>query len=166
MKLTGASHNRTFLASWQTKRNGKDALLHRMRDMTRALEALQIEMHGQLAASAPGQHSPHFLADANAVQALNNFKAELDQVRRILWFYIEEAAQPAAPGDDYIQQAKHSQRLSGVLTPVSPAPDTDEETAGGAPESFFKRLDVVIDNYYLQEKKPVTNTKAGKPMGF
>jgi hypothetical protein len=166
MKPIGASHSRTFLASWQTKRNGKDALLHHLRDMTRALEALQIEMHGQLAASAPGQHSPHFLADANAVQALNNFKAELDQVRRILWFYIEEAAQPPAPDGDYTQQVKHSQRLNSILTPVSPAPDTDEAIAGGAPESFFKRLDVVIDNYYLQEKRPVANTKSGKPMGF
>lgn len=149
MKPT-ATHHLISLAAWRQKPKTKDTVLERIQTMTRELEAVQAEMHRQLSEPA-SDHKSRFFEDSTAVEVLSRFKAELDQLRRILWFYIEEAAQKPAAGMDQ-EQARRLERVTGLLSALSPQPDMPMTEQSG---SFFERLNVVIDNY-MQEKKPVS----------
>ena len=164
MKPTGNPHRRSALNSWQRQPQVKNAVLHRIRNVTGELEAIQTEMHSELTETASGNRLAKFFEDANAVQVLNDFKAELDQLRRILWFYIEEAARKPVAGLDQEQQAKRLQRVNELLRALSPQPSATGATADKPPASFFERLDVVIDTY-MQEKKPVAQVKTAKALG-
>jgi hypothetical protein len=163
MKPTGNIQGRSAFNSWQRQPQVKNAVLHRIRSITGELEAIQTEMHSELTETPGGDKLTKLFEDTSAVQVLNDFKAELDQLRRILWFYIEEAAGKTVARLDQEQQAKRLQRVNELLRALSPQP------AAGATQvkpsaSFFERLDVVIDNY-MQEKKPVAQVKTAKLPG-
>jgi hypothetical protein len=149
MKPT-AIHQLIPVAAWRQPKR-KDAVLERIQTFTRDLEAIQAEMHTQFAGPDAFKKST-FLEDTAAVQVLCQLKAELDQMRRILWFYIEAAAQKPAANMDH-EQARRLERVTGLLSALSPQPGI---AAGGEQSgSFFERLNVVIDTY-MQEKKPVS----------
>jgi hypothetical protein len=164
MKPTGNTHRRSALNSWQRQPQVKNAVLHRIRNITGELEAIQTEMHSELTETESGNRLAKLFEDANAAQVLNDLKVELDQLRRVLWFYIEEAARKSAPGLDQEQQAKRLQRVNELLRALSPQPSTPAAAAEKPTASFFERLDVVIDTY-MQEKKPVAQVKTAKPAG-
>ena len=96
MKPASNLHRLPATDSWQRQPQVKNALMQRIKSITSEIHSIQAEMHGQLNEPAGGSRLAKFFDDENAVQAFNDFKAELDQLRRILWFYIEQAtAQPA-----------------------------------------------------------------------
>src|SRR4029077_6532933 len=163
MKLAGTTHRRTSITAWHRKPNAKDSVLHRIQAITKELGTIQAEMHSQLTDPA-GAKISKLLEDNTAALVLNNFKAELDQLRRILWFYSEEAAgKPAVTGMDEEQQAQSVQRVTELLRALSPPPATSAAAlAGEESGSFFERLNLVIDNY-MQEKKPVVAEPKAAP---
>ena len=117
-------------------------------------------MHGRLADSTTSDRLPKFFEDEAAVQVLNDFKAELDQLRRILWFYIEQATGNLAAGADAGQHDERLQRVNELLRTLAPqAPGGTAAEQNQRSISFFERLDVVIDTY-MQEKKPVATAQA------
>ena len=163
MKPTGNIHRLPAIDSWQRQPQVKNALVHRIKRVTGEIHSIQAEMHVELNEPASENKLARFFEDENAVQSLNDFKAELDQLRRILWFYLEQAsAQPAAAMNGE-QQDKRTQRVNELLRALAPQPAVSA-LAGQAVQpsvSFFERLDVVMDTY-LQEKKPVAQAKAAK----
>jgi len=158
-KPTGNVYRLPEIDSWRRQPQIKNALLHRIKNTTHEIHAIQKEMHGKLTESDSGNRLPKFFEDEAAVQVLNDFKAELDQLRRILWFYIEEVSGSLA-GADPERYDTRLQRVNELLRTLAPKP-----SGGAAPEehtrsiSFFERLDVVIDTY-MQEKKPVAPAQA------
>jgi hypothetical protein len=152
MRSTGSTHRRTPINAWQIKPNGKDAVLKRIQTITRELGILQTEMHGELAQPARGKTNK-FFEDGAAIEALNVFKAELDQLRRILWFYIEEAARKPGSTTEQEQQSRRLERVTDLVRAISPAASDSRATVEYG--SFFERLNSVIDAY-IQEKKPVS----------
>ncbi|HEY4678483.1 MAG TPA: hypothetical protein VIJ01_15060, partial [Candidatus Angelobacter sp.] len=92
MKPTGTIHRIPVIDSWQRQPQIKNALVNRIKNITCEIHSIQAEMHNQLNEPASGSRVAKLFEDENAVQVLNDFKAELDQLRRILWFYIEHAS--------------------------------------------------------------------------
>ena len=128
--------------------------------MTRDIHAIQEEMHGKLTEYTAAHALPKFFEDGAAVQVLNDFKAELDQLRRILWFYIQEATGHLPAGAAYDPQDNRLQRVNELLRALAPKPQGETVAHERQPSiSFFERLDVVIDTY-MQEKKPVAPAQA------
>ncbi|MGB9123219.1 MAG: hypothetical protein WCE73_21570 [Candidatus Angelobacter sp.] len=160
MKPTGNIHRLPATESWQRQPQIKNALVHRIKNITGEIHSIQAEMHGELNEPANENKLPRFFEDENAVQLLNDFKAELDQLRRILWFYIEQAsAQPSATMSNE-QRDTRLQRVNELLRALAPAEKPAIAGEMIQPSvSFFERLDVVIDTY-MQEKKPVVQVKA------
>lgn len=160
MKPTGNIHRLPATDSWQRQPQIKNALVHRIKNITGEIHSIQAEMHGQLNEPASENKLARFFEDEHAVQSLNDFKAELDQLRRILWFYLEQAsAQPSAAMSNE-QHDTRLHRVNELLRTLAPA--SKSTIAGEAIQpsiSFFERLDVVIDTY-MQEKKPVVQAKA------
>jgi hypothetical protein len=159
MKATSNLHRLPATDSWQRQQQIKNALVHRIKNITGEIHSIQAEMHGQL--NEPGSENKlaKFFEDESAVQSLNNFKAELDQLRRILWFYLEQAsAQPSPINNE--QQDTRLQRVNELLRTLAPAAKSAIAGQTVQPSvSFFERLDVVMDTY-MQEKKPVVQVKA------
>jgi hypothetical protein len=160
MKATSNLHRLPATDSWQRQPQIKNTLVHRIKSITGEIHSIQAEMHGQL--NEPGSENKlaKFFEDESAVQSLNDFKVELDQLRRILWFYLEQAsAQPSATLNNE-QQDTRLQRVNELLRTLAPAP---KSAIAGEPVqpsiSFFERLDVVMDTY-MQEKKPAVPAKA------
>ena len=160
IKPTGNVHRLPEIGSWRRQPQIKNALLHQIKNTTREIHAIQKEMHGKLAESSAGNKLPKFFEDEAAVQVLNDFKAELDQLRRILWFYIEQATGNLAAGADPGQHDERLQRVNELLRTLAPqAPGGAAAEQNQRSISFFERLDVVIDTY-MQEKKPVAPAQA------
>jgi len=161
IKPTGNVYRLPEIDSWKRQPQVKNALLHQIKNTTHEIHAIQKEMHSKLAESGTGNSLPKFFEYESAVQVLSDFKAELDQLRRILWFYIEEATGNLAAAADHAQHDHQQlQRVNELLRALAP------KACGTAPAdepkrsiSFFERLDVVIDTY-MQEKKPVVPAQA------
>jgi hypothetical protein len=166
MKTTGNIHHLPATDSWQRQPQVQSALVRRIKSITGEIHSIQAEMHGELNEPASENKLARLFEDENAVQSLNDFKVELDQLRRILWFYLEQvSAQPPATMTSE-QQDQRTQRVNELLRALAPPP-TSSTLAGQTVQpsvSFFERLDVVIDTY-MQEKKPVAQAKAAK-VGF
>ena len=159
MKPTGNVHRLPEIDTWRRQPQVKNALLHQIKNTTHAIHTIQKEMHGKLAEPNAVTRLPKVFEDEAALQVLNDFKAELDQLRRILWFYIEEATGNLAAADTD-QHDKRLQRVNELLRTLATA--TPADAAGEQNQrsiSFFERLDVVIDTY-MQEKKPVVPAQA------
>lgn len=163
MKPTGHNHRRSTLNSLQQPPTVKNTVLHRIRNVTSELEAIQAEMHSELTGAAKDNHVVKFFEDASATQVMNDFKAELDQLRRILWFYTEDAAkktQATSPEQQTVQLQRFTELLR-ALAPKAASPELKEEKPS---VSFFERLEVVMDTY-MKDKKPVgqiTTIKASR----
>ena len=150
MKTPGTTHRRSTLNTWQHPSHVKSTVLRRIRTITSELEAVQAEMHHELTGPANENKVARFFEDATALETLNDLKAELDQLRRILWFYIEETAANITSGAKPEQQAQRLQHFTELLRALS-KPETNEATAKKPAASFFERLDVVMDTY-MQDK--------------
>ena len=160
MKPTGNIHPLPATDSWQRQPQIKNALVHRIKRITSEIHSIQEEMHVELNGPASGTKLARFIEDENAVQLLNDFKAELDQVRRILWFYIEHASAHPIEAKDNEQQDQRLQRVNELLRALAPPAKSAISQQTLQPSiSFFERLDVVMDTY-MQGKKPVAQAKA------
>ena len=145
---SGFVNRPSLVTAWPRKPNTRAAILQRIQVLTKELESLQAEMHTQLTGPAAAGQSSSYFDDPEAVQALNGLKAELDQFRRILWFYAEEAAKKPASGNVLQSKTKQSE--------VQPRlPLQNSGTTGAAqPAWYFDRLELVIESYI--KKKPAT----------
>lgn len=161
MKPAVNIHRLAEVGSWQHQPQIKNALVNRIKNITREIHSIQAEMHNQLNESGSGSRVPTLFENEDASQVLNDFKAELDQLRRILWFYIEQASICSSAAMDIEQQDKRLQRVNELLRTLAPPPHTEAIPGQNTQPSvsFFERLDVVMDTY-LQEKKPVAQAKA------
>jgi hypothetical protein len=160
MKST-ATTKRNSLSLWQQQSQAKHGVLHLMKGITAELESLQAVMHGYLATAEGEYKKGLFFADADAMQVLNHFKAELDQLRRILWFYLEGTA--GNPGLDVDQELKtrRLQRITELLGALAPQPAASAAGAGQESGSFFERLNQVID-VHMRDKTPITQSSLAK----
>ena len=160
MKSTVTIRQRSPLTLWQQQSQVKHGVLHRIKDITAELESLQAAMHGAL--NEPGEaYKNPFYEDADAVRVLNHFKAELDQLRRILWFYIEEATGKSGPDLDQEEKNRRLQRVTELLGALAPKPAVSLQAPSQEPGSFFERLNKVID-VHMGDKTPIAGPIAAK----
>ena len=121
MKPTGNIHRLPAIDSWQRQPQVKNALLHRIQNVTTEIHSIQAEMHGEITEPARSNKLATLFEDSNAVQVLNDFKAELDQLRRILWFYIEQASAKSTGVSDIEQQNKRLAARERTAAHLGPA---------------------------------------------
>jgi len=122
-----------------------DRVLDRIKTITGELESLRADIDRQI-------KNPHSLdklargaADESSV-TLSQFKAALDQLRQILWSYLEQVSEEADAvrcGDALALRGAPSLRRGQY--PAVAVPRSTPSASG--PLSFFDRLDVVIDEY-------------------
>lgn len=149
--------NTSRIPAWRQPAGKAERILAQVKKLTSELHDLQTELYRELAEEDGRRRSHSALIAAPARDGLIELKAAADQLRRVLWFYVQNSS-----------HACDSSQLA-------PEPDTRETLTlqepfmqqgipcptGGASSSFFERLNLVIDGYMHQ--RGISTGKTPKP---
>jgi hypothetical protein len=146
MKARNPLERRSTSGSRSSYLPSQDRILQQIKTTTGELDRLQAEIYRLM--SKPGEisrkKSPAH--EAATAETLAQFKAALDRLRGVLWFYIEQFAHPAQVMKREWEPLRHEENrppdLHQVQIPQSCGlglSNTDP------PGSFFDRLNVMID---------------------
>lgn len=114
-------------------------ILNRIKQLTQELHAIQHELYAELSEEDGSPRKDSILNLAPAAGDLSAFKAAADQLRRVLWYYLEDVTQTCG-GD-----TRERPDLIKLQEPrTSTAEPLDQPLEAG---SFFERLNLVIDGY-------------------
>ena len=142
---------------WQRPADATQRILLQVTKLTRELNAVQTELYRELAEADGSLRQKSLLNSSAATDDLLALKIAADQLRRILWFYLEHS--PEQNGTDGLSQAT---KLENDSARVSLAPQRQPEPQPAEPGSFFERLNLVIDGY-MQQRGDANIRKASKP---
>ncbi|HXB22685.1 MAG TPA: hypothetical protein VNV88_14960 [Candidatus Solibacter sp.] len=106
---------------------------------------MHAEISSQISHDSIGQRQALF-DEANAMELLTDFKCAIDQLRSVLWLYIEEFCD--RPNEDPALKTTHLLHATEMLRAL-----TQHQQSASRPvsffqeDSFFERLHTVMDAY-------------------
>lgn len=114
-------------------------ILARVKQLTQELHTIQHELYAELSQEDGSPRKDSILTLSPAAGDLNALKGAADQLRRVLWFYLDEVGEKcegdAGERQDVIKAREpHTSAADPITRPLE---------AG----SFFERLTLVIDGY-------------------
>lgn len=133
-------------------------VLERIRVLTAELRALQDDIQDQTGERAEQLAQTMVRGDQASAQALEDFRAVVDQIRSVLWLCSEEAGAEPVTRDGRHRFSRGGAGLRS-LSSESRAETMRSQTRDAV--SFFDRLDRVIDNY-MQAGGPIVDRGPGK----
>lgn len=122
---------------------GPQIMIMRIRKITEELEAIHAEISSQLNPDCIGKAQSLF-DEVNAVELLTDFKCAIDQLRSVLWRYIEEVSGQTT--EDPALKATHLLRATEMLRALTQQ-QSSRPLASFQEGSFFDRLHIVMDAY-------------------
>ena len=128
-----------------------DQTLSRIRAATQQLNDVQTELYRR--ALAPNPEATHaFLDEPSSLDVLSEFKAAVDELRRFLWFYIDELAKRAGTDPDLMIQGYRLRRATEMLRVLS-----DEPMIAACPtlqdtQSFLEQVITVVEDRLTKVK--------------
>lgn len=142
------------ISAWRQS-DKPDHILNEVKKIIRELHELQSELYRELAEEDGSRRRQSALSVAPACDDLAELKAAADQLRRFLWFYLQDSS-----------HASDSPQANDAPVTNEPLILQDSFTQTGAlaeaaSSSFFQRLNLVIDGYML-DRGISTRSKAPK----
>ena len=129
-------------------------MLDRIRIITGELQAMHVEISSQLSPNSIGQRHPIF-DEADAMEFLTDFKGAIDEVRSVLWLYIEELSK--RPDENPALRTTHLLRATEMLRALSEHQQSSNPASFFQEGSFFDRLHTVMDAY-ANDYRPLSRT--------
>src|SRR5438270_13847502 len=121
-----------------------DQTLSRIRAATQQLNDVQTELYRR--ALAPNPEDTHaFLDEPTSLDVLSGFKAAVDELRRFLWFYIDELAKRVGADPDLMMQGYRIRRATEMLRVLSDEPMIAECTSLQDTQSFLEQVVTVVE---------------------
>ena len=151
MRARSRLEGRSTFGSGSRDLPGQDRILRQIEIVTGELDVLQAEIYSrmtELARKSPAE-------DAAAVHTMTHFKAVLDRLRHVLWFYIEQFAGKAETNARREPLRQGPDRLADHPRALMPQSRGESDPPG----SFFDRLDVVIDTCMKATPPAQSNTR-------
>lgn len=122
-------------------------MINRIRKITEELEAMHAEISSQISHDSIGQRQALF-DEANAMELLTDFKCAIDQLRSVLWLYIEEFCD--RPDENPALKTTHLLRATEMLRALTQHNQSTSNPVSSFQEgSFFERLHTVMDAYAI-----------------
>jgi hypothetical protein len=118
--------------------------LARIRAITRELNEIQTELYRKTLASHP-EATHAFLEDPNSLDILSGFKAAVDELRRFLWFYIDELANRKGADADLLIEGYRIQRATEILRVLCQEPVTTHENSLRGVRTFLEQVTAVVE---------------------
>jgi hypothetical protein len=143
------------IPAWRQPTEKADRIATEVKKIIRELHELQSELYRELAEEDGSRRRQSALSTAPACDDLIELKNAADQLRRFLWFYLEDPS-----------HASDSPQMNAAAVTDEPLVLQDSFTQTGtlaeaASSSFFERLNLVIDGY-MQHRGISTRSKAPK----
>ncbi len=132
-------------------------MLDRIRVITEELQAMHVEISSQLSPNPVGQRHPIF-DEADAMEFLTDFKGAIDELRSVLWLYIEELSK--RPDENPATRTTHLLRATEMLRALSQHQHSSSPASFFQEGSFFDRLHTVMDSY-ADDYRPINKTNHG-----
>ena len=151
MKARSRLEGRSTFGSGSRDLPGQDRILRQIEIITGELDVLQAEIYRRM--TEPAWKLP--AEEAAAAHAMTHFKAVLDRLRHVLWFYIDQFAGKAEMNARREPLRQGPDRLADLPRAVMP----QSRGESSPPGSFFDRLDVVIDTCMKAAPPPQSNTR-------
>jgi hypothetical protein len=129
-------------------------MLQRIRVITEELQAIHGEISNQLSPNSTDQRHPIF-DEADAMEFLTDFKGAIDEVRSVLWLYIEELSKQ--PDENPALRTTHLLRATEMLRALSEHQQSSKPASFFQEGSFFDRLHTVMDAY-ADDYRPLSRT--------
>jgi hypothetical protein len=157
MKTRDAVKAQRPIPVWQPA--GKvESIMNQVRKLTCELHALQHELYSELSEEDGSRRQDSPLRQAPACEDLKSLQTAADQLRRVLWFYLDLASHAA----NATEQDESRTTEEWLLQHPRHEPAMVEQQPFLEPGSFFERLNLVIDGY-MQQRGITRNGKAVKP---
>jgi hypothetical protein len=123
----------------------------KIKNLTQELQAVQEELCVELAMPDGTPRRSFLCTDPNSAGDLGLLRDTVDQFRRVLWFYVDQAAAATDAGERKPPQSEwHEKRTPArALTPQARFGD-----GVAHPLSFIDRLDLVIEGYVKTGQLP------------
>jgi len=141
--------------AWRQPSDKTDRIMNEVKKTVRELHDLQSELYRELAEEDGSRRRQSALGTTPACDDLLELKNAADQLRRFLWFYLQDPSR--ANDSPYVNSAPATNEPL-VLQNSSTQTGTLAEAASS---SFFERLNLVIDGY-MQHRGISTRSKAPK----
>lgn len=149
MKTITVVKTQTESPAWQPAEKPQ-MILNRVKQLTQELHAIQYELYAELSDQDGSPRKDSFLALSPAAADLSAFKAAADQLRRVLWYYLEDVSQTCE--GDIRERPDTIQVREPRMSTAEPLDQPLE------PGSFFERLNLVIDGYMRDRGIPGPDT--------
>lgn len=163
MKARSRLEGRSTSVSGSRDLPGQDRILQQIEIITSELDVLQAEIYRRMTEPARASTKKSPTEEAAAARAMTRFKAALDRLRHVLWFYIEEFADKAEMNARREPLTRGQDRLADLHRTVMPQSRGVTSSQSDPPGSFFDRLDMVIDTCMKATPPPQSSTrKRGK----
>lgn len=129
-----------------------DQTLTRLVQLAEELRSLRGELCDHVFASQEPVGSDLFHKSGESVEAMKQLKVALDDVRHLVWLYLESLDEHPVPGPD--RQRRLLARATEILGAVSQRPPLPTPFPNGGERSFVDRLLHLIER--LDPQPPVT----------
>jgi hypothetical protein len=144
------------IPAWRQPAEKTESVLNHVRKLTRELHSVQNELYRELAEEDGSRRKQTSLSAAPARDDLMVLKTAADQLRRVLWFYLQDQLQASdSPGMGEAFERKEPLVLQEPFAAGAP------NLSSAASSSFFERLNLVIDGY-MQDRGISIRSKAPK----
>ncbi|HEX7285102.1 MAG TPA: hypothetical protein VF532_02920 [Candidatus Angelobacter sp.] len=123
----------------------------KIKNLTQELQAFQEELCAELAMPDGTPRKNFLCTDPSSAGDLGLLRDTVDQFRRVLWFYVDQAAAATDISERKPPKSEwHEKRTAGrALTPQARVGD-----GVAHPLSFIDRLDLVIEGYVKTGQLP------------
>ena len=155
MKTRDAVKAPNSIPVWQPAGEA-ESIINQVSKVTCELHAVQNELYRELSEQDGTRRQDSLLRQAPACDDLKALQIAADQLRRVLWFYLEQESH----GDNGTEQSASSTTDEWLVQ--HPRHEAMTEQRPMQAGSFFERLNLVIDGY-MQERGLSRNGKANKP---
>ena len=157
MKTTSAVKTQTSTPLWQPAEK-TESILRQVRKLTGELQALQNELYRELSEEDGTRRENSILRQSPACDQLKSLQTAADQLRRVLWFYLDLESQHLAHDTAHSEFGtteewlRHESQHEACLSEQGPM----------EPGSFFERLNLAIDGY-MHDRGLSGKRKVNKP---
>jgi hypothetical protein len=121
-----------------------EEVLHRMQQLTGDLKLIRAEICQHVFPAEEPNGSNLFSKGHSSVEVMAQFKAAIDDVRHVVWLYLEAVGN--RPTIDADSQRRLLARAMEIVTALSARPPLPQPRSNGGERSLLERLLTLIEN--------------------
>jgi hypothetical protein len=138
-------------------------LTNRIRRVTDDLHAVQEILNSAARPNAPAAERDAVMEELISLRILDEFKASVDNMRHLLWSYIEASNAKNAHGVSATLQHVRMQRVTEMLRILQPNMEESKMAASPASKSFFEVIHKIASSTadrHLQDAETAKSAKS------